>query len=1028
MFIVHNAAFHKDLLNDLISVIENQPLQDIFRKEWFLIENQAMECWLSQQLAQHFKVWAHYQFLLPSQFFKQLSQKIDPLLSKQSFDKDSLVWLIEQQLQYLDNPIYAPLKQYLQGNNIPLKRYQLAKKIAQLFDKYSHFRAELLNEWQNDDSQCQQSTENWQRALWQQVNLATIGHFQSSLWQVLINTLNNATVGTFKYLLPGRLFIFGISHLPPLYLDYLQALAQHCELHFYLLRPVSTSDNLHSNPQHSLWVSLGQQQQQFQQLLVESGQFKLEKSVVKIPLVKNNLQQLQYDIIQPLTEKIPLKNDGSISIHACHSRMREIEVLKNVLLHCLETNLDLNLRDIVIVAPDIQHYAPFIRRVFDEIPHNMNRDDVQENKTGLNVFIAFLEGLTSRFEWQFVFELLEHPYIFPKFDLSPTDLISIKHWLMTTHVRWGKSAEHKQQLGLPPLDENTWQASLERLLMGYAVATDENFVDQILPCPELEGSSAQALGGLYDFMQLLFTASQQLTSARCFQDWGKNLYDYAKLLFIDNSETQALYNVLSSMKEKPNQCDHVIDLVVITHWLEDSLTQAVSTQEVLRGHLNFSSINAVRGIPFKVIAILGMNEGEFPSIDSVSSFDLLTAAPKAGDPSERINDRQQFLELLLAAEQQLIVSYIGQSQNQTLLPSVIISECLEVMERDYQLNDLVITHPLQPFSRRYFEGSNPQLFSYSTTDAETANALAQEKPFLENGWQVSIKIDTNKVIELQEIRRFYRHPQRYFIHRQLGVYFQSLENVIEAREPFAIDTLEAYAIHNDWIECLLQQRDFSLAKLQAQGRWLSGILGEAEFSKQQPAIVDFVTQIQALELGEALENLAIDMRIGETRLIGKLYNRYQQGSLFYRYAKLKGKDLMLALLHHCLINQHQPQSTYIVSQDYALILTPEHQSFELLEALLMLYIKGLAKPNALFVDIALDYVKRAYQLEISSRSQKSALEVATDQLKLCLETDYEFELQWLYKNSDDLTQVFPNDFIVFCEQLLKPLWAKLMET
>ena len=491
-----------------------------------------------------------------------------------------------------------------------------------------------------------------------------------------------------------------------------------------------------------------------------------------------------------------------------------------------------------------------------------------------------------------------------------------------------------------------------------------------------------------------------------------------------------LDNFLADFDEKFKPAtEQMIELTVITRWLEDSLSTQKTVNGLLQGQLTFSSINAVRGIPYKVVAILGMNEGDFPSLEPTLSLNLLTAEPRLGDPSKRKDDRQQFLGLLLAAEQQLIITYIGQSQhqNQIIPPSVVISELLEVMAQDYQLNDLLVKHPLQAFSQHYFNKSNTPLLSYSTTNAEIAQALSQKKNSVPNWWQGSMKADNSSILEWEEVRKFYRHPQRYFMRRQLGVNFKSLETMIEAREPFSVEGLDAYTINHDWINTLLQQNEFSLAKLQAEGRWLSGVLGEVEFNKQQSALVDFVTKIQALNLGEPLENLAIDINVGETRLIGKLYNRYQKGSLFYRYAKLKGKDLLLALLHHSLINQLEPQTTYLVTQDETLVLGAEHQGLEILQTLLQFYFKGLEKPNVLFVDIALDYVKQMNKLENSARRLRPPIKVALDKLELTLEARYEMEIQRLYGQSENLTEVLSDDFILFCEQFLKPIWTSLVD-
>ena len=151
-----------------------------------------------------------------------------------------------------------------------------------------------------------------------------------------------------------------------------------------------------------------------------------------------------------------------------------------------------------------------------------------------------------------------------------------------------------------------------------------------------------------------------------------------------------------------------VELQVIISWLEDRVAERKSANGFLRGQLTFCSMLPMRSIPFKVIALLGMNEGEFPKIDRNPTFDLLTHNFRKGDRSRRADDRYQFLEILLSARQQLIITYIGQSitQNEVIPPSVVISELLEVLQESYQLSDLITRHPLQPFSQRYFDGTS----------------------------------------------------------------------------------------------------------------------------------------------------------------------------------------------------------------------------------------------------------------------------------------------------------------------------------
>lgn len=1029
MLIFHSAANSEQLLANLIATLKTQPPKKIFAQELFLVASSGMERWLSQQLAQQFGVFANYQFLLTEAFFKQLARKIDSGLHNPDFETELMLWRIEGLLREIDEDIFLPIQQYLNGENSAIKRYQLATQLARLFQNYQLLRPDLLAAWQQGSSQPQNSAELWQQALWQKITTQIGTAHQGVLWQQAIEKLKQTPKGQFKYQLPQRLIVFGVSNLPPLGWQFLQAVAEQCDVHFYWLNALPDV-GLDSADLHPLLASLGQQGFEFGQYLLSQGSdAKFCVSTISKP--QTVLQQLQHDLSQSQNAKVlKIFPDDSISIHACHSQMREVEVLKNQLLHSLENNPDLQLRDCVVTAPDIQSYAPFITAVFADIPHHIAGRSLQLTNSLLDSFVRFLKLCDSRFGWQAVLDLLEQPNVYPNFDLSETDLERVKHWLNDTHMRWGKSAQHKQQLGLPPLSENTWLQSLERLLMGYAVGDDQDFVDNVLPYKDLEGSSAQALGGLCDFISLLFKENETLTQPITLQNWSEQLYHYADLLFaqISPNERQELNELLADFAEKFNLVhQHPVELKVIIHWLEQAIAEQKSASGLLRGSLTFCSVNAVRGIPFQVIAVLGMNDGDFPRTDKHPTFDLLAQQPRLGDPSQRADDRQQFLELLLAARQQLIITFIGQSlaQNQSIPPSVVISELLEVLEFDYQLKDMVIKQPLQPFSQRYFTGVDQKLFSYSKADYETALALNAVKPELKIWWQGAIDIEATQLIELADLFAFYRHPQRYFLRRQLDLRLQTLDAEPEEREPFAVDGLESYAIHHDWIQALLNGEDFNVAKLQAQGRWLSGVMGELAFTRQQEKIVEFVDKITRLQLGAKVADLAIDLNIDDYRLIGKLGNLYENGCLFYRFAKLKGKDLLIALLQHGLLNQIQPHYTYLLSTDAELVLTPELASSELLNALLMLYLTGQQRPDALFTDSVLDYVKQAYTLENSTRAQKSALQVAQEKLMQSLEQPYEPELQRLYGAMADASELLGDEFVDFCEQVVLPVWREL---
>lgn len=1039
MFILHSSNKTENLVAHLSAVIENAPLDSPFAKEVFLIQSQGMERWLSQQLADQFKVWGNYEFLFPAKFFSSLAQNIDSRLNDEAFERNLMHWRIEALLRRLDGEAFLPLTQYLSGENIALKRYQLAQQLAQIFDQYQMMRPDMLEAWQKGQLVYQTPAERWQRALWLQITAQTGNKHRGSLWLELIAKLNAAEEGAFSRQLPERISVFGLNTMPPLFLSYLQGLSKHCQLHFFLLNPAQefwadlASKKQRINDEnfngHPLLSTLGQQGREFQQMLLEQAQFDFEPESFEPSEALNNLQRLQNDILTNRPDGQALQGDGSISIHACHSRMREVEVLKNQLLQTLEHDRTLELRDIVVMAPDIQVYEPFIAAVFDDIQHAVADRSLRLSNHALDAFIRFLDLSQSRFGWQTVMDLLEQPVVYPGFGLSETDLELIKHWVRDTHVRWGKSAQHKQELGLPELDQNTWRAMLDRLLMGYAVGCDQDFALDVLPYRDIEGSSALALGGLCDFMQLLFKASKELKQAKPLKNWSAQLYYYADQLLAaaEPLERQQFNELLADLSAEPAAVHHDdVDLQVIISWLEGMVAERKSSTGFLRGQLTFCSMLPMRSIPFKVIALLGMNDGEFPKIDRHPTFDLLAHHFRKGDRSHRADDRYQFLEILLSARQRLIMTYIGQSisHNDAIPPSVVISEMLEALQCD---DDLITRHPLQAFSRRYFDGST-DLFSFSETDCETAKALVaridSSAMTADLWWQGTIPkdIDDAEVIELSDMFSFFRHPQRYFLQRQMDLRFNGLEADAEEREPFSVAKLVGYAIHHEWIRETLNGKPLPVKKLQAQGRWLAGVPGELEFERQQGMVNGFVERIKAKNLGAALDDLPIDITVNGYRVVGKLSNLYQNGSLFYRYADLKGKDFVCALLHHLLINQAQQQPTFLLSTDEDLMLIPEHCRPEYLSALIEIYRLGRKQPDAFFIEPALAYIKQAYKLKTSNKASKSALDAAIEQLSRAVQQPYEPELRRLYGNVADMGLVLGELFERQCQSLLQPIW------
>ncbi len=1044
MFILHSSNKTENLLEHLSAIICTAPLSSPFSKEVFLIQNQGMERWLAQQLATKNQVFANFNFLFPGKFFSQMAREISQQLQADSFDRELMVWRFELLLRDLEEPVFFALKHYISGENTDLKRFQLASHLAQIFDQYQMMRPQLLNDWQQGKLHYSSDNEKWQQALWLRLIEQTGDQHRGALWLQAISKFNSLEEGALSQKLPERISIFGLNTMPPLFMEFLQGLARHTNVHFYLLNPAQAfwadivarkrADLEEFENGHPLLASLGQQGREFQQMLLDRA-FTLELDSFEECEAESpsNLQQLQNDILHNITTVTAIENDYSISIHSCHSRMREVEVLKDQLLHALETDPNLELRDIVVMAPEIQQYAPFIRGVFDNIQHAIADRSLRSSNSTFDAFLRFIRLTQSRFGWQEVLDLLGQPEVYHCFGLTENDVELISHWVAETHIRWGKSATHKKQLNLPESPENTWQAGLDRLLMGYAVGNEDEFFASILPYSEIEGSTALALGGLHDFLQLLCRASEKLAKSYSLEKWAAHLLTYADLLFpaesIDaatqQTEKQQMNEIFLELKESlATVHDQPIPLAVILAWLEERVEETKSSNGFLRGQLTFCSMLPMRTIPFKVIALLGMNEGEFPHIDHHLTFDLLGKDFQPGDRSRRADDRYQFLEILLSAREKIIMTYIGQSisENEEIPASVVIHELLDIMQTHYQLHNLITKHPLQSFSQRYFMGDKA-LISYSKTDFATNKALTQNTLKNTPWWQGQIQAEQQELIEIQDLLRFYRHPQKYFLQQRLNIRLQGIEGDEQEHEPLSIEGMDSYLLNHQWIEAKLQQGNLSLNKLKAQGRWISGELGVIKFNARDQEIQNFVEKIEAKNAGISTDPVAIDLYIGSTRLIGSIAYQYSEASLIYRYSPLKGKDFIIAWLQHLILNRQKPHVTHLISQDNYICFLPEHVQGHELEQFIDYYQQGQSQPDIFFTEAAFAYIKQQQALNSpKSRSSVSAIVKAQEALSHTIEQVYEPELQLLYKNLETVDNLLNSEFEDYCQHLLLPIW------
>ncbi|MCK4501566.1 MAG: exodeoxyribonuclease V subunit gamma, partial [Desulfuromonadales bacterium] len=623
--------------------------------------------------------------------------------------------------------------------------------------------------------------------------------------------------------------------------------------------------------------------------------------------------------------------DKTVQIHSCHSPMREIEVLHDQILALLEQQEGLEPRDILVMTPDIEVYAPYITTVFEgcqdaavKIPFSIADRSFINSGEVVAVLLKLLSLPESRLSVVELLDILESTPVCKRFNLSADELTLVRSWLEKIKVCWGLDQHDRTRYGLPAYNENSILAGLHRLLLGYAMpAGGEKLFNGKSPYPEIEGASAVTLGKFCDYISCISVATKTLQAPATLSLWGDRLRNLISEFIVDDKdyayELSSVVDLIMSLDELEDCAGfhHKVSLKVVYSWISERIKSAGQNFGFMTGGVTFCAMLPMRSIPFKVIALIGMNDGAFPRQSRPPGFDLVALHPQRGDRSLRDEDRYLFLEALLSARSCFYISYIGQSikDNSDIPPSVLVSEFMDTIELGYfvendKLNgveaSIITRHRLQAFNYEYFNGSSDK-FSYSalncSAQSEKQRGTVEVKPFLPTPLDdpSSEWLD----VSLTKLLRFYTNPAKFFLENRLQVRLQSTSDPLVEREPFAVTGLEAYALKEELLQFALAGKDLNalLPAIRARGILPPAKHGELLFADTVAAIDSFATTIKEQYVQQTrLEDIDIDLHLGKFHLSGRLNHIWSAKMVRYRCANLKAKDLFRTWIEHLLLN------------------------------------------------------------------------------------------------------------------------------
>ena len=883
---VYRASRLEALLDPLLHLLDTCLPEETLAPQTVVAAHPGMKQWLSGALARKRGVGsivANLDIQLPSTWLDRCTQEYlgESAVALKEYRSERLRWRIHELLSTLAHP---ELVSCLQGGGGGLRRFQLADRLARLFGQYVMYRPDWLAGWQ-DGKQAARNA-GFQPELWRRLRTQIALPHRGELLEKLIEQLETRVLD----LPQDPVHVFGISHMAPAEMRLLTAIAKQRPVFLYVPDPSAkywgdtteggrhalamglpasvaqrkalaagdayeaASESLFLDEiSHPLLASWGRMGQHFM-LALEDRNLALDvrhwedEAPLAVESTNPLLARVQSSI-RELDPSLPLRSgagpgdkDPSLQVHSCHTRLRELEVLRDALLAARSEIPDLKPADIAVMAPNMGAYVPLLGAVFGpagdsrvDLPYHLADVRVERTHPIFTAFTQLLGVPQSRVSAPEIVDLLRIPQVAAALGIDAGGVETISRWLTRTGVAWGLDGKFRaEQFGVPPTEEAGFAWGVERLLAGYVFGQEVPGQALSIPGPVgasgsrlwpvegIEGPSAALLGGLDAFLCILASLHRDAAVARRASEWSARLLDLVDECFrIDRRDRDAREAlaalrsmVLALQSETEGAGDPELSFEVVREVLLERLCAVSERQHLLMGGITFCGMVAARALPFRVIAVLGLNDGEFPRQVQGAGLDLTTQVGnrRVGDRDVRMDDRYLFLETLMATRERLHLSYIGEGvqDGKPRNPAAPLAELMAFLDRGSPgeglplhanqrqveqepgaaggtgspcLRPWLFRHPLQPFDARYFQEGG-RLFSFDAALAATRIGGERAAPFVSGRRQSAADFNA---VPLPSVMAWFKDPAKQVLTSVLQLRLDALdEGTLAADEPLEV--------------------------------------------------------------------------------------------------------------------------------------------------------------------------------------------------------------------------------------------------
>jgi exodeoxyribonuclease V gamma subunit len=989
MLHIHRSDRADGLLEALRHLLADPP-GDPFAPEVVAVPTRGIERWITQRLATRLGtsparedgVCANVEFPSPWRLVT------DAVATASGVEPDADPWLPERAvwtlLDVVDDCIGEPwldlLAEHLGGDPAtadPLRRsrrFATVRHLAELLDRYALHRPDVVRAWAAAPAL---DGEHWQAQLWRRLRERIGAPGPAERLEAACARLG----GEPEVLdLPDRIALFGLTRLPAGHRDVLAALAERRDVHLFLLHPspalwdrvaeviagapavVRRADDATATlPRSRLLASWGRDAREMQLVLAGASAGAIDHHHPVSHSADTLLARIQADVRadrppsrlppgdEPDERPLLQPGDRSLEVHSCHGRARQVEVLRDAILHLLQDDRSLEPRDVIVMCPDIETFAPLIHATFgaaapvedeDGAPPPGDRPPdlrvrladraLRQTNPLLGVVAELLELAHGRVTASQVLDLAGRDPVRRRFRLDDDDLVRLEEWVTESGIRWGLDAPHREPFGLEELRQGTWDHGLARVLVGVTMTEDDRrLVDGVLPLDDVESGAIDLAGRFAELVDRLATALDDLAAPKPVEAWAAAIARAADLVADPGSrdawQRAELQRILDEVAGEAAASSAPLALAEVRALLAERLEGRPTRANFRTGHLTICTLVPMRSVPHRVVCLLGLDDAVFPRKAPRDGDDLMLDDPRVGERDPRAEDRQLLLDALMAAKERLLITYTGNDErtNAARPPAVPVGELLDVADRTVRTADgrparahVVVGHPLQPFDPRNvtagrLAGADPWSFDRVTLAGARALTVgrADEPSFLAE----PLAPQRAPVVQLEDLVRFVQHPVRAFLRGRLGLSLGDFSTDVSDALPVDLGGLEEWDIGQRLLDARLEGCDFRAAYRAeiARGHLPPGLLGKPVIEKLKPTVEGLVAATEAEAGAQPGETVDVRVALDDGRaLSGTVGGVRGDAVLATTYSRLAPKHRLAAWVRLLAVTAAASEAPY----------------------------------------------------------------------------------------------------------------------